>query len=234
VNPKLQALLTLQERDDEINGIEARLAALAPRFAELDAEQATADRQLASTRATIEREEQRQRELIGRAEDFRRLNARAVSHMELVRKVHEANAAAAQVEISRRALADVESELAAVSQRLASLREAAAAAELNKVEVEERLAGTRAELDAQRGALDEALTGARGRREQAAASVEPRTLQRYDRVRARRRQRSVFALRGMSCSNCDTTVPTQRRAALASGDAVEICESCGVLLYSAG
>ena len=84
-----------------------------------------------------------------------------------------------------------------------------------------------------RQSLEQEIGAARARRLEAAKRVEPGTLQRYDRVRARRHQRSVFALRGMSCSNCDTAIPTQRRAALASGETVDICESCGVLLYAA-
>jgi predicted nucleic acid-binding Zn-ribbon protein len=233
VNPKLEALLTLQQHDEELSALEAKLDALKPRFAALDAERATVERQRAATRAAIDREEQRQRELSGRADDFRKLNARAVAHMDQVRKLHEANAASAQVDISRRALADVEAELTGVGQRLSTLRENDVAAELGLAELEERQASVRDELNAQRAALEEEIAKARARRQEAAARVEPRTLQRYDRVRSRRRQRSVFALRGTSCSNCDTAIPTQRRAALASGDTVDVCESCGVLLYAA-
>ena len=232
MKPHLQALLTLQDRDDELSQLETRMDALKPRFAALDAERVAAERQRSTTRAAIEREEQRQRELSSRADDFRRLNARAIAAMDHVHKVREANAASAQVDISRRALADVENELSAVNHRLSTLRDSDTAAELNLAELEERQAAVRQELEAARGKLEAEIGEARGRRQEAARHVDPRTLQRYDRVRSRRRQRSVFALRGTSCSNCDTAVPTQRRAALASGDLVDVCESCGVLLYA--
>ena len=55
----------------------------------------------------------------------------------------------------------------------------------------------------------------------------------YDRVRRRRRAEAVFPLRGPSCGACDTAVPTQRRAAMASSGALEMCEGCGALLYAA-
>jgi len=232
VKPHLQALLTLQDRDDELTQLENRLEALRPQLAALDAERTSAERQRATTRGAIEREEQRQRELNSRADDFRKLNARAVAHMDQVRKVHEANAAAAQVDISRRALADVENELGTVTQRLSKLRDSDTAAELGLVELEERQAAIREELEAKRAEIERDLGEARARRQQAATHVDPRTLQRYDRVRSRRRSRSLFPLRGTSCSNCDTAVPTQRRAALAAGDIVDVCESCGVLLYA--
>lgn len=232
MKPHLQALLSLQDRDDELTELENRLNALRPRLAALDTERATVERQRATTQGAIEREEQRQRELSSRADDFRRLNARAVAAMDQVRKVNEANAASAQVDISRRALADVESELGTVNQRLVKLRDSDVTAELGLVELDERQAATRQEIDAKRGEIESELGAARARRDQAATHVDRSTLQRYDRVRTRRRQRSVFPLRGMSCSNCDTAVPTQRRAALAAGDLVDVCESCGVLVYA--
>lgn len=232
MNPKLEALLTLQERDDAIARIEARVAALAPRYASLDAERTGAERQLATTRAATAREEERQRDLASKADDFRRMNARAVAAMDQVRKAHEATAAQSQVDISRRALTDVESELATVTTRLVALREAAVAHDLALAELDERQGDARRELDAVRGDLDAQLGEARENRRQAASRVDPGTLVKYDRVRSRRRQTSVFPLRGTSCSNCDTTVPTQRRSALASGDVVDVCESCGVLLYA--
>ena len=232
VKPHLQALLSLQDRDEELTQLEAKLEALRPRLAALDAERVSLERHRATTRGAIEREEQRQRELSSRADDFRKLNARAVAHMDQVRKVNEANAAAAQVDISRRALADVENELGTVMQRLTKLRDSDVTAELGLVELDERQGAVRQELEARRTEIEAQIAEARARRQQAASHVEPRTLQRYDRVHTRRKSRSVFPLRGLSCSNCDTAVPTQRRAALASGDVVDVCESCGVLLYA--
>jgi uncharacterized protein len=52
-------------------------------------------------------------------------------------------------------------------------------------------------------------------------------------VRLRKRGDSLVPLRGPSCSACDTAIPTQRRAALASSGNITICEGCGSLLYAA-
>jgi predicted nucleic acid-binding Zn-ribbon protein len=232
VNPKLQALLTLQEHDDAIAKLEAKRAELAPRFASLDAERTAAERTAVTTRAAVEREEKRQRELAERTEEFRRMNARALGHMDHIHKAREANAAAAQIDISRRALADAEAEMALLSQRLSALRVSADAAEMSLAELGERQAEARAALDAQRAELDASIADARVHRDAAARDVEPQTRVRNDRVRARRRRTAVYALRGTSCSNCDTAIPSQRRAALGSGGEVDVCESCGVLLYA--
>jgi predicted nucleic acid-binding Zn-ribbon protein len=81
--------------------------------------------------------------------------------------------------------------------------------------------------------LEEQLRQARVDRDQKARAVPRSLLQRYDRIRSKRRVNAVFPLRGASCSNCDTMIPLQRRTAMAAAGATEICEGCGVLLYAA-
>jgi predicted nucleic acid-binding Zn-ribbon protein len=58
-------------------------------------------------------------------------------------------------------------------------------------------------------------------------------LGKYDRIRGKRTQ-ALYALRGGSCGNCDTSVPLQRRNLMAGTGQIEICEACGVLLYAEG
>ena len=83
----------------------------------------------------------------------------------------------------------------------------------------------------ERDAIEHALAEARARRAEAARPVNARLLGQYDKVRTRRRGAAVFALHHFTCGNCDTAIPTQRRAAMAAG-AIEVCESCGVLLHA--
>jgi hypothetical protein len=231
VNPQLEALLSLQSQDDVIQSLEDRVAALGPRLAALDAERQQAAKAAASARSAVEREETRVRDLSGRADDFRRMNARAVAQMDMVRTAREANAATTQVDLSRRALSDAEAELGSATQRLSTLRAAAEAAEERVAMLEVEQAEARARLEAERAEIDEALAGARSERASRAKGVDPRTLMKYDRIRARRRDTAIFPLRGYSCANCDTAIPTQRRNAMGGG-AIDVCESCGVLLYA--
>ena len=41
-----------------------------------------------------------------------------------------------------------------------------------------------------------------------------------------------FRLRGPSCGHCDTSVPMQRRNLMAARGTIEVCETCGVLMYA--
>lgn len=231
MNTQLEALLALQRQDDVVQALEDRLAALGPRLSRLDAERQQVTRAADAARTAVEREEQRVRELTDRAEDYRRMNTRAVSQMDLVRTTREATAATSQVDISRRALTEAEAELGTATQRLTTLRSAAAAADERSATVAAEQAESRAALDADRADVETRLAAARAERAEKARHVEPRMLVRYDKVRGRRRDTAVFALRGFSCGNCDTAIATQKRNAVASGAVIDVCESCGVLLY---
>lgn len=232
MNDQLDALLALQKVDAEILALEGRLGLLAPRLGRLDAERQAVAAALESARVAVARESERHRHLGERAHEFRRLNERALSQLDQVRKAQHAEAAGAQVDISRRALGDAEAELLTSGQRLATLQGVLAAAEQRVAAVDAEHEPMRARAAEERDAIARELDGARARRAEAARPVNARLLWQYDKVHARRRGPAVFALHHFTCGNCDTAIPTQRRAAMTAG-AIEVCESCGVLLHAA-
>ena len=231
MNDQLEALLALQTADVTLLGLERRLAELTPRLARLDTERETAAKAIVTARDAIARENERHAHLSERAQEFRRMNERAVSQMDQVRKAAHATAAGSQVDISRRALTEAESELHASGLRMSTLQHAVESAEERVLHVDEQQEPARAEVQAQRAALEREIAAARAGRDSLARVVEPRLLSRYDRVRSRRHGPAVFPLHNFTCGNCDTAIPTQRRAGMAAG-AIEVCESCGVLLYA--
>jgi predicted nucleic acid-binding Zn-ribbon protein len=231
VNDQLEALLALQTADVTLLGLERRLAELTPRLTRLDAEREAAAKAVVTARDAIARENARHAHLSERAQEFRRMNERAVTQMDQVRKAAHATAAGSQVDISRRALTEAESELHASGLRMSTLQHAVESAEERASHVGEEQEPARAEVREQRAAMERDIAAARGGRDALARVVDPRLLSRYDRVRSRRHGPAVFPLHNFTCGNCDTAIPTQRRAGMAAG-AIEVCESCGVLLYA--
>jgi predicted nucleic acid-binding Zn-ribbon protein len=69
-----------------------------------------------------------------------------------------------------------------------------------------------------------------------AATLVPEGLRsKYDRIRGgKKRTEAVFAMSGMSCGNCDTAIPMQRRHVMNNTGAIDVCEGCGVLMYFPG
>lgn len=232
MNTLLESLLALQSQDDVVDGLRDRLDALAPRLAGLDAVRQKALRSVEETRAAVDADERRQRELEGRISDHRQRHEKNVANLDAVKRMREATAAMLQVEAGRKLLAEEESELRSLVGRVADghaslKRQEAALEELDAAQAEARAA-----IEAERVELNTELTAASGVRESLAASVNGVLRQKYDRIRTRRRSQAVFALDNGACSCCDTAVPVQRRSIMATTGVIEVCEACGVLLYA--
>ena len=227
------ALLEVQEDDLKIYGIEDQLEALMPRMAALEKDRTRAQEALDKTRADIASEEKRQRDIQDRLRRHRERREKSEGLRGQVSAPREAAAAMAQIEQAKRFIADEERELESLSQRLGELRQHAtereqAVQDIGKVQEE-----TRTSLAADRTALEKQRQDIQGVRDKKAQQVPRSLLQRYDRIRTRRRSTAVFPLRGKSCANCDTAIPVQRHSTMASTGNTELCEGCGVLLYAA-
>src|SRR5438093_3330874 len=230
---EVEALLALQEDDLKIREIEKQLRALDPELADFDRKKEQAAAALARAQTLVQAEEKKQRELQGRLAQHKLMQERNLHQLEDVKRIREATAATAQVESTRRLMAEDESELAILGRRMNEMNAAVAASKQALVALEEEQQAARPEIEAKRSALQEQLDEARRDRDGRAGSVSRPMLGKYDRIRGKRTQ-ALYALRGGSCGNCDTAVPLQRRNIMAGSGQIEVCEACGVLLYAEG
>lgn len=233
MHPEIQSLLALQQDDVAVHEIEQGLGALKPRLTDLDRQRQVAADALTRARALVESEEKRQHDLQTRLSELKHAHERNLTNYDAVRKPKEAAAAMAQLEVSRKGLGDLESELQAVARRLTDARANVSAQEKALAELDASQATTREEIGREREALEVKMQGARSKREATAGKVAPQLLSKYDRIRGRKGVQAVFPLRGPSCGNCDTAIPMQRRNQMSGSGRIEVCEACGVLLYAA-
>ena len=230
---EVEALLALQDDDLKIREIESEIRALDPHLAELDKKRDSAAAALTRAKSAVEAEEKKQRDLQQRLAQHKQLQERNLQQLEDVKRLREATAATAQVETTRRLMAEDESEIAILGRRINEMNAAVAASKQALADVEREQKEARPEIETKRAELQARLDDAKRDRNGRAGSVPRPTLGKYDRIRGRRGQ-ALYPLRGGSCGNCDTAVPLQRRNLMqASGD-IEVCEACGVLLYAEG
>jgi predicted nucleic acid-binding Zn-ribbon protein len=123
-------------------------------------------------------------------------------------------------------------ELETISGRVQELRATLARHAETVSEVEHTQVAAREAIEQERRQLADELAAVRERRAAAASRVPRSLLARYDRIRARKGVPVLFPLRAGACSHCDTSVPLQRRNAMAAGSTVDVCEVCGVLLHA--
>jgi predicted nucleic acid-binding Zn-ribbon protein len=228
---EIKALLALQDEDLAIHEIETKLAALAPRIADLDARQQRISDTIERQGALVAAEEKKQAFLRDKIAEHRGLIDRNQAQLDAVKTMRQATAAAAQMEQAKRIVAGEESDLLALNRRLEEMRGVLNAAKADLAALETEQTTARSEVASERTALDGDLTTANTKRAEAAKAVPADLRTRYDRTRNKKRVHVVVALNGMACGACDTAIPMQRRHAMTSGTTIEVCEVCGVMMY---
>jgi hypothetical protein len=230
---EVEALLALQKDDLKIREIESQIRSLDPQLAEFDRKKEQAAAALSRAQAAVQAEEKKQRELQSRLSQHKTMQERNLHQLEDVKRLREATAATAQVEATRRLMAEDESEIAILGRRINEMNAAVSASKQAIATLEQEQQAARPEIEAQRAELQSQLDEAMRDRQGRAVSVSRPMLGKYDRIRGKRSQ-ALYALRGGSCGNCDTAVPLQRRNMMTASGQIEICEACGVLLYAEG
>jgi uncharacterized protein len=231
----LDSLLALQADDVVIHGLEERMAAFEPRIRELDQrKQRTLDAIGRSTTA-VAAEEKKQAWLRDKLAEHKQLIERNQAQMDSVTNMKMATAAVAQMEQARKIVAGEESDLLAINRRLEELRGVLNGQNNELAGVESEQEAARAEVAAQRLEITAELDTAKAKRAAAAKLVPDGLRAKYDRIRSgKKRTEAVFAMSGMSCGNCDTAIPMQRRHVMNNTGAIDLCEACGVLMYFPG
>jgi predicted nucleic acid-binding Zn-ribbon protein len=230
----LESLLALQADDVAIHGLEERLASLEPRIRELDQRRQRTLDSIARTSTAAAAEEKKQAWLRDKLAEHKLLIARNEAQMDSVKTMKQATAAVAQMEQARKIVAGEESDLLAINRRLEELRSVLSGQNADLAAVEAEQESARAAVASERAAINGELEEARAKRARAAELVPPALRSKYDRIRGRKRVEAVFAMSGMSCGNCDTAIPMQRRHVMNNTGAIDLCEACGVLMYFPG
>jgi len=230
---EVEALLALQEDDLRIREIESQISELDPQLADFDKRRNVVVAALARAETAVAAEQKKQGELQARLAQHKQMQERNLHQLDDVKRMREATAATAQVESTRRLMAEDESEIAILGRRIAEMNAAVATSREALAELEEEQKAARPEIEAKRSSLQSELDAARRDRDSRAGSVAGPMLGKYDRIRGKRAQ-ALYPLQGGSCGNCDTAVPLQRRNMMAGTGQIEVCEACGVLLYAEG
>ena len=227
---ELDALLSLQVTDLQIADLERQLEALLPRIRDLERKRQEKAEAVDRAANAVQMEERRQQELERRIAQHTQLQERNLGQMDQVRNVREAGAATAQLDVTKRIIAEDEMEARATRERIAGLQASADELRMELEELDEAIETARAEIAEQRAEFDTGLAAARSERDARAALVSRTMLGKYDRIRGRRAS-ALYPVRGQSCGHCDTAIPLHRRSQMHSTGNIEVCEACGVLLY---
>lgn len=232
MHPDVIALVALEGEDSAVEALEARLRSLEPRLQELERTREVAATALERAKSALASEQEKLRESKARSASSRTLQERNQKQLDGITNVREATAASAQLDQSRKIAGDAESETLRVTARVDEAQSRLTQAENAMADIEASQETERSAIAGERHTIESDLRHARMKREGSAKRVSQPLLGKYEKVRRRRRGQSVFPLVNGACGSCDTKLPVQRRLEMQRTGAIEMCEACGVMIYS--
>jgi predicted nucleic acid-binding Zn-ribbon protein len=232
VNPDIAALVDVQADDLAIHDLERGIDQLMPKVNALASEVAKAKAAVDQAAQLAEAEEKKKRDVLQRIDAHKQLQAKNEAVFSAATNQKQATAATAQLEQIRKIIADEDRELVGLTQRIVELRALVEDRQARQAELEQEREAAQESISGERAKLETELNTIRARRNERAGKVGKTLISMYDRIRSKKRVHALFPLRGNSCSNCDTAIPMQRQSQLVQSGKTEVCEGCGVLLYA--
>lgn len=231
MNPTVEALLVLQERDSRVTTLTAELAHLPEQIADVDEDLAARTakfdelrnrtRQIEADRKKIDLDVQSRQAAIAR---YRSQQQQTRKNEEFAALNHEIQHA--EKEIS--ALEDSELELMeAYDKGLAEV----AAAQKELAVFEEKARHKKAEMEKRAAVVAAELAAAKERQAAAEQAVPEDALPRYRRILKSKKDVAIVPIRGGACGGCHMKLTSQTVLSAKGSDGLVSCENCGRLVY---
>lgn len=227
----LVKLLDLQAKDAAVVESDARLDALEQEIAALDQVLKQARDQLDAARRAAAEGARRRDELETKIESYRILQERRRLRLEHVRNPKEASTLMAELDLARSVMVKEENDWVRSAEGVSQL-ELKVSEEAGKLRsLEESQAAERSRLADRQRELERERESLVQEREASASRIDRQLRARYDRLRRVRAGAVIVPLVGGSCGACHTSIPLNRRSQIKSGQVLDACEVCGVILY---
>jgi predicted nucleic acid-binding Zn-ribbon protein len=232
INPEVQALLILQERDVRVAALTAELDALPGQIAGVDRDVASRaakfdefkarTRQIEADRKKIDLDVQSKQTAIAR---YRSQQQQTRKNEEFAALNHEIEHAEKEISV----LEDSELELMeAYDKGLAAVAEA----QRELLAFQEKAKHKKSELEKRTAALSAELIAAEERQAVAEKAVPGDVLPRYRRILKSKKDVAIVPIRGGACAGCHMKLTPQTIISARAADHLVSCENCGRLVYS--
>ena len=232
MQPELEQLLVLQNRDQKIKQIRAEVKTVPQQRAQLE-------KALAASTASLEAIKLRSRQLevdrkkleldVGtRRESINRLKTQQYE----TRKNEEFRAMANEIERYEKEIRGIEDQELELMEQGDKLKVEVAAEEKNVAGARESVARQMKDLEEKATALEARLAELLKDREQIASSIDEDLLDRFERLFASKGNAAVVALEHEVCTGCHMKITPQTAHRVKGGREIVGCEQCGRILYS--
>jgi hypothetical protein len=231
VKEKLKGLEALQTVDLQILDLQKAGEAYPKRLAELDAELAGARSALEADRARLNENEKLRRDKDAEIVSEKDKTKKWESRLAEMRTTREYAALAREIDISKKAILNLEEENKALVEVAQTIRNSLVEKEAELRRREDGSAAERSELSEKIGSLANQIRELTEKRGEASKAADPELVGRYEFVRKKKGQGVVPVINGI-CKGCKMRLPPQLQNILRAGATIETCPSCQRLIYS--
>jgi uncharacterized protein len=232
VQPELEQLLILQDREQKIRQIRAEVKSLPLQRESLESQIAASAAGLEALKLKakqVEVDRKRMELDVGtRTESINRLKTQQYE----TRKNEEFRAIGNEIERYGKEIQLIEDQELELMDQLDKLKVEVAAEEKKAVGANESFARQKIDLESKEKALDTRLEELNKEREEIANKIDEDLRSRFERLFASKGDAAVVALEHEVCTGCHMKITTQTVHRVKSGKEIVSCEQCGRILYS--
>jgi len=231
MNPTVEALLILQERDVRVSTLTTELEASPRQMAAVDQELAARTAKFDELKNQTRLIEAERKKIDLDVQSKQGAIARYRSQQQTTRKNEEFSALNHEIEHTEKeisALEDSELELMeAYDKGLASV----AVAQKELLAFQEKAKQKKGDLEKRTTAVAAELTGAKEKQAAAEATVPEDVLGRYRRILKSKKDVAIVPINGGACGGCHMKLTSQTVLTARAAEALTSCENCGRLVY---
>ena len=231
MQPELEQLLVLQNRDQKIKQIRSEMKTLPLQRAQLEKQLAAATAHLEAIKLRGKQLEVERKKLeldVGtRTESINRLKTQQYE----TRKNEEFRAMGNEIERYEKEIRQIEDQELELMEQGDKFKAEVALEEKNVAGARESVARQLQDLEAKGGALEARLAELTKDREEIASRVDEDVLNRFERLFASKGDAAVVALEHEVCTGCHMKITTQTVHRVKNGKEIVGCEQCGRILY---
>jgi predicted nucleic acid-binding Zn-ribbon protein len=229
---KLKALEELQQVDLEMNEVQAALAGLPRRRAEVESAVGVARKAWEEEQSRLDANERERRQLESLLAMERDKVKKWEGRLGEIRTPREYAALSREIDIAKKTNEGQSEQVRELTAQAGELQKALDAKEEELSEREAAAQAAMEEVEKARAAAEERMRALEARRAEAVKQVDPGLLAKYENIKRRRAGVAIAPVVGMTCKGCHRNVPPQLAITLQKANSIETCPNCHRIIYS--
>ncbi len=231
MNPTVEALLILQERDVRVSALTAELENLPIQIEAVEDDLAVRTAKFDETKVKTRQIEADRKKLDLDVQSKQAAIARYRTQQQTTRKNEEFSALNHEIEHAEKEISALEDQELELMEAYDKGLAVVAQAQKDLAVFQEKAKQKKTDLEKRTAAVTAELTGAKEKQAAAEKTVDEEVLSRYRRILKSKKDVALVPIHGGSCGGCHMKLTSQTVLSAKGGENLASCENCGRLVY---